>query len=128
VDGHRCSQEAESCVTEIGDGLSTEGEVGVVGPSSKSFDGDSDTLGTISSHPRPGQPRLSKAEHMLTERRPFTDEGGVDSILQEFYLARHRVEAIPKTATVLGDEVQQGAQGVGPTVHPCRLPAEGGWG
>ena len=87
MDGHRCSQELEIGVSEIGDGLSTEGEVGVVGPSSGSFDGDCDTFGNISSHPRPGQPRLSEAEHMLTERRPITDEGGVVSILQEVYLA-----------------------------------------
>ena len=103
MDGHWCSQEPEGGVTQVGDRLATEGEVGVVGPPSGSFDDDRKTLGNIGPHARPGQTRLSEAEQMLARGGPITDEGGVVSILQKVDLARDRVEAVAQMGTVLGD-------------------------
>ena len=56
MDGHWCSQELEGGVTQIGDGLVTEGEAGVVGPPGGGFDGDPNTFGNVSLHTGPGQP------------------------------------------------------------------------
>ena len=50
VDGHWCTQESEGGVTQIGDGLATEGEVGVVGPPGGGFD-FSTHLGTLACIP-----------------------------------------------------------------------------
>ena len=74
MDGYWCSQEPEGGVTQVGDGLVTEGEVGVVGPPSGHFDGNPHTLGDIGLHARPGQPQLSEAEQMLAGGGPITDE------------------------------------------------------
>ena len=81
MDGHWCSQELEGGVTQIGDGLVTEGEAGAVGPPGGGFDGDPNTFGNVSLHTGPGQPRLSEAEHELARGGSITDEGGVISIL-----------------------------------------------
>ena len=66
--------EPEGGVTQVGGGLVTEGEVGVVGPPSERFDGNSHTLGDIGLHARPGQPQLSVAEQMLAGGGTITDE------------------------------------------------------
>ena len=91
MDGHWCSQKLEGGVTQVGDGLATEGEVGVVGPPGGGFDGDPSTLGNVGQHARPGQPCLSEAEQMLAKGGPITNEGGVVSILQKVDLARDRL-------------------------------------
>ena len=108
MDGHWCSQKPESGVTKVGDGLATEGEVGVVGPPSGGFDGNPNTFGDIGPHTRPGQPRLSEAEQMLTGGGPITNEGGVVRILQEVDPARNGVEAVAKMGAALGDRIHQG--------------------
>ena len=55
MDGHWCFQEPEGGVTQVGDGLATEDEDGIVGPPG-GFDGDPNTLGNLGPHSRPGQP------------------------------------------------------------------------
>ena len=94
MNGHWCSQELEGGVSQVGDGLATEGEVGVVGPTGGGFDGNPNTLGDVGQAVRPGQPQLSEAEQMLPRGGPITDEGGVLCILQKVNPAGDRVEAV----------------------------------
>ena len=103
MNGHWCTQESEGGVTQIGDGLATEGEVGVVGPPGGGFDGDPNTFGNVGLHTGPGQPRLSEAEHELTRGGSITDEGGVISILQKVDPAGDGIEAIAQMGTAMGD-------------------------